>query len=219
MSAISTARKAFVVEHTALANVPLVPTIQLHTATDVTPLWHATEAWLARAGVDVPFWSVPWAGGQALARFLLDHPNEVRRRRVVDFGAGSGLVAIACALAGAASVVAIDTDPFAEAACELNAQANGVSFATSSADVVGSLLDADVVVAGDIWYERAPAARFECWLTHLAEHGVRVLTGDPGRAYAPSRAKELARFEVPTSIDLESVPSRTTRVLAFAASS
>jgi predicted nicotinamide N-methyase len=207
--------RAFVRAHTALAKVPLVPEIVLHTASEVTPLWQATEAWLQARGLDVPFWSVPWAGGQALARWVLDHPEEVSGRAVVDFGAGSGLVAIAAALAGAARVVAVDTDPLAAAACALNATANGVAIETSRDDIVGQDLAADVLLAGDVWYERAAAARFEPWLRAVAGAGVRVVTGDPGRAYVPPAARELARYEVPTPLDLESVPSRITRVLAL----
>ncbi|MDB4934016.1 MAG: SAM-dependent methyltransferase [Labilithrix sp.] len=206
-------REAFIRAHTALADVPFVPEIKLHTATDVTPLWRATQAWLGTFGLEVPFWCVPWAGGQALARWVLDHPESVRGLRVVDFGAGSGLVAIACARAGARSVRAIDVDPLAEAACLLNAEANGVSLAVTIADVVGSALEADVLVAGDVWYERASALRFAPWLASLSRAGIRVLTGDPCRAYVPSSLVELARYDVPTSADLESTTVRVTRVL------
>lgn len=206
-------RMAFVREHTVVAEVPFVPEIRLFTATDVTPLWRATQDWLGTFGLDVPFWCVPWAGGQALARWVLDHPEAVRGLRVVDFGAGSGLVALACARAGARTVRAIDVDPLAEAACLLNAEANGVSLDVVCDDIVDSALDADVLLAGDVWYERAAAARFGAWLTTLASSGVRVLTGDPCRAYVPAGLHELARYDVPTSADLESTPVRVTRVL------
>ncbi|MBX3191781.1 MAG: methyltransferase [Labilithrix sp.] len=208
-------RVAFVRDHTTLAPVPLVPELRVHTATDVTPLWRATQAWLGTFGLDVPFWCVPWAGGQALARHVLDHPALVRGLRVVDFAAGSGIVGLACARAGAASVRAIDVDPLAEAACVLNAVANGVALEVSCADVVGSSVDADVLLAGDVWYERASAARFAPWLTEVARSGVHVLTGDPGRSYVPADLRELARHEVPTSRDLESTAFRLTRVLSF----
>jgi predicted nicotinamide N-methyase len=204
---------AFVRAHTVLAEVPFVPEIKLFAATDVTPLWRATQAWLGTFGLDVPFWCVPWAGGQALARWVLDHPEAVRGLRVVDFGAGSGLVALACARAGARTVRAIDVDPLAVAACLLNAEANGVSLDVTCDDVVDSALDADVLLAGDVWYERAAAARFGPWLTTLASSGVRVLTGDPGRVYVPAGLGELARYDVPTSADLESTTVRVTRVL------
>lgn len=209
------ARTAFVRAHTELVRVPLVPEISLYTATDLTPLWHATQAWLGTLGLDVPFWSVPWAGGQALARWVLDHPESVRGLRVVDFGTGSGLVGIACARAGAASVRAVDVDPLAEAACLMNAHENGVLIEVSAADIVGSAVDADVLFAGDIWYERAPAARFGGWLAEVARSGVRVITGDPDRAYVPAGLVELARHEVPTCAGLEASTMRPTRVLTW----
>ena len=213
------ARKAFVRTHTLLANVPLVPEIRLYTATDLTPLWRATQAWLGTLAVDrlraleVPFWCVPWAGGQALARWVLDRPETVRGLRVVDFGAGSGLVGIACARAGAASVRAIDVDPLAEAACLLNAEANDVGIDFTCEDVVDGVIDADILLAGDVWYEQAAAARFRPWLAGVVRSGVRVVTGDPCRAYVPDDLVELARLEVPTCADLESSTVRTTRVL------
>jgi predicted nicotinamide N-methyase len=207
------ARKAFVRAHTALTAVPLVPEVRIHTATDVTPLWRATQAWLGTFGLEVPFWCVPWAGGQALARWVLDHPEAVRGLRVVDFGAGSGLVGIACARAGAASVRAIDIDPLAEAACLLNAAANDVAVEVTCEDVVDRVVEADLLLAGDVWYERAAAARFAPWLASVVRSGVRVVTGDPCRAYVPVDLVELARHEVPTCADLESTRVRTTRIL------
>jgi predicted nicotinamide N-methyase len=211
-------RIAFVRAHTALADVPFVPELRIFTATEVTPLWRATEAHLGKLGIDVPFWCVPWAGGQALARWVLDHPESMRGRRVVDFGSGSGLVALACARAGARSVRAVDIDPLAEAACHLNAEANGVSrdvLDVLCADIVGARIDADdadLLLAGDVWYERAAADRFGPWLATVARAGVRVITGDPNRAYVPSGLVELARYDVPTSPDLESTTVRITSV-------
>ena len=206
----------FVKDHTALTTVPFVPEIRLFAATDLTPLWRATQAWLGQVGIDVPFWSVPWAGGQALARYVLDHPDTVRGLRVVDFGSGSGLVAIAAMKAGAASVRAVDIDPLAEAAITLNSLENGAIVSASCANIVGATtLDADVVLAGDVWYERAPANRFAAWFGKLARRRVRIVTGDPERAYVPERLVELARYDVPTAADLESSPLRTTRVLAW----
>lgn len=190
-----------------------MPEIRLYTATDVTPLWRATQAWLGTFGLEVPFWCVPWAGGQALARWVLDHQEAVRGKRVIDFGAGSGLVGIACARAGAAWVRAVDIDPLAEAACLLNAEVNGVSLGFLCEDIVDRAVDADVLLAGDVWYERAPAARFAPWLGALVRSGVRVLTGDPSRHYVPPGLVELTRYDVPTCADLESTELRTTRVL------
>ncbi|MBS2020089.1 MAG: methyltransferase [Deltaproteobacteria bacterium] len=207
------ARCDFVRMHTALARPTFVPEVVMYTATEITPLWRATLSWLGSFGLDAPFWSVPWAGGQGLARWVLDHPEEVRGRRVVDFGAGSGLVGLACLLAGAESVRAIDVDPLSEAACHLNAGANHVTLELTCRDVVGSTIEADLLVAGDVWYEREASARFEPWLRTVARSGVRVVTADPGRAYVPSKANELARLRVPTTQDLESSDARVTRVL------
>jgi predicted nicotinamide N-methyase len=159
---------------------------------------------------------VPWAGGQGLARFLLDRPETVQGRRVLDFGTGSGLVAIAAAIAGAGSVRAVDVDPLAAAASALNAEANGVEGRIAIEITSENELDAgdaEIVLAGDVWYERAPAARFAAWLRELARRGVTVLTGDPGRAYVPAAVHELVRYQVPTTLELESAPARVTRVL------
>jgi predicted nicotinamide N-methyase len=195
----------FVRTQTALLSVPLVPEIRVHTASDVSPVWTALPS--------LPYWCAPWAGGQALARWLLDHPEAVRDKRVMDFGAGSGLVAIAAMKAGAARVVAVDIDRFATAACEINATAKGVLVETVSHDLVGTAQpDIDVVVAGDVWYEQEPARRFDAWFRSLS---VRILTGDPGRLYLPIDLKEIARFEVPAALDLENVPFKTTRILEY----
>jgi predicted nicotinamide N-methyase len=209
-------RRRFIVEHTELAPVPLVPEIRLHTASAITPLWSATADWLRAREVEVPFWSVPWAGGQALARFVLDRPELVRGARVLDFGAGSGLCAIAAAMAGAASVRAVDVDSLARVAADLNAAANGVTFEATTGDLVGAALDdVDVLLAGDVWYDREASLRFEPWFAALGGRGTRVLTGDPGRHYVPARCREVARYEVPTPLEIESVTARTTRVLDF----
>lgn len=211
-------REAFVRAHTELRPVPFVPEIRIFTATEVTPLWSETEAWMGRTGVDVPFWAVPWAGGQALARWLLDHEDAVRGRTVLDLGTGSGLVAIAAARAGAARVVAVDIDPLAEAACALNAAENGVAIDIRREDLVGGRLPADLatdlLVAGDVWYDRALAGRLTAWLEEIARHGTWILTGDPGRTYVPTVYLELARYDVPTPDALESRPSKLTRILA-----
>lgn len=206
-------RAAFVRAHTALEPVPMVSDIRLYTATELVPIWRATENWLEERGLGVPFWCVPWAGGQALARFVLENPEIVRNKRVLDFGAGSGLIAIAAAKAGAAEVRAVDVDPIAIAACALNAEANGVVIDASCVDVVGKDPGVDVILAGDVWYELGASARFAGWMHGIARKGTRVLTGDPGRHYVPSNARELAAYEVPTSMELESATSRRSRVL------
>ncbi|MBX3212858.1 MAG: methyltransferase [Labilithrix sp.] len=206
-------RAAFVRAHTALEPVPMVDGIRLYTASEVVPIWRATEDWLSERGLGVPFWCVPWAGGQALARFVLEHPETVRGLRVLDFGTGSGLLAIAAAKAGAADVRAVDVDPLAVAACALNAAANDVVVDVACEDIVDGNPNADVVLAGDVWYELSASARFARWLRAVSQRGTRVLTGDPGRHYVPSHARELAVYDVPTSIDLESARSRRSRVL------
>jgi predicted nicotinamide N-methyase len=195
----------FVRSNTEIAGPPLVPEIRLHLATEVTPIWQATEDSLARNGLPPPFWAFAWAGGQALARYVLDNPGIVADREVLDFGSGSGLVAIAAAKAGAARVTAADIDPFAAAAITLNAALNGVAVAVMTDD----LLDGDtrfwkLVTTGDICYERPMAERAMRWLRRLAGRGSTVLLGDPGRAYLPSAGLcELARYNVPTSRELE----------------
>lgn len=198
-------RAAFVRRNTAIAAPPLLPEIRLHLAGEITPLWLATEETLARSGVPPPFWAFAWAGGQALARFLLDHPECVRGRAFLDFGAGSGLVGIAAAKAGAQPVLAAETDPFAAAAIALNAALNEVQVEVSSADLVGCRDSRwRVVGAGDVCYERAMADRVIGWLRALAREGAAILLGDPGRAYLTAAGlREKARYRVPTSREIE----------------
>ena len=197
-------REAFVRAHTELTSFALVPEVKLHVATELTPLWTATEDWLEARGVEPPYWAFAWAGGQALARFVLDTPDLVRGARVVDFATGSGLVAIAAAKAGARSVLALDLDPLACAAVRVNALANEVHITTEAADRVGDLLlVADVLLAGDVFYEAGPALSFTAWFRALASAGKRVYAGDPGRAYVPRDLTIVARYAVPTTLDLE----------------
>ena len=199
---------AFVRANTRLTAPPLVPEIRLHLATEVTPLWQATEAELEKNQLPPPYWAFAWAGGQALARHLLDHPQIVAGRKILDIGAGSGLVAIAAARAGAQAVAA-EPDPFALAAIALNAAANDVVVTTENADLIGAARAWDIVLAGDMCYERPLADRLIPWLRRLAGEGTLVLLGDPGRAYLPgSGLEELARYTVPTSLDLEDRLSR-----------
>jgi predicted nicotinamide N-methyase len=200
----------FIRANTAIATPPLVPEIRLHLATEITPIWQASEDMLARGNVPPPFWAFPWAGGQALARHVLDHRDIVAGKRVLDFGAGSGLVAIAAAQAGAATVTAAEIDDFAAAAIALNAALNGVAVAVATADLIGTSGDAwDVVLVGDMCYEQPLAERLTFWLRALAGDGVTVLLGDPGRSYVPtSGLTKLARYTVPTSRELEDRESR-----------
>ncbi len=214
---------AFIRARTAPAPVPLAPELVLYQATELTPLWRATASEL-HAWDDSPYWAFPWAGGQALARHVLDRPELVRGLRVLDFATGSGLVAIAAARAGAARVVAVDVDPFCRGAVGLNAALNGVDVAFHAADPLGAPLDApplagtDVVLAGDVFYERALAARAAAWFRALAREGVRVLAGDAGRVYAPSDGfAEVAVHDVPTTVEIEDAPLRRARVLEFRA--
>ncbi len=205
-------RAAFVRRETALASPPLVPEIRLHLASEITPLWEASEATLQAGQVPPPYWAFAWPGGQAIARYVIDHAALVAGRRVLDFASGSGVAAIAAARSGAA-VEAADIDAFALAAMELNAAANGVAIGCLSRDVVGEAGPWDVVLAGDVCYERPMAERVMVWLKALAANGRLVLLGDPGRAYLPERDLEaVARYEVPTSLDLEDRLMRETIV-------
>jgi predicted nicotinamide N-methyase len=199
----------FIRANTALGPPPLVPEIALHLATEVTPLWEATEAALQRLELPPPYWAFAWPGGQALARYVLDHPALVAGRRVLDFGAGSGLVAIAAAKAGARAAAA-EIDPFAAAAIGLNAAANGVAVEIETADVIGTPCAWDAILAGDMCYERPLAERLGAWLRAVP---ALVLLGDPGRSYFSAAGLEpLARYTVPTSRDLEDRDSRETGV-------
>jgi predicted nicotinamide N-methyase len=204
---------AFILAQTAIAAPPLTPEIRLHLATEITPIWEATEASLTRMNLPPPYWAFAWAGGQALTRFLIDHPDWVRGKRVLDFAAGSGLSAIGAAKAGAALVQAAEIDDYAIAAIALNARINDVAIELLREDLVGVDPRWDVVLAGDVCYERPMAERVIAWFRALAGRGVAILMGDPGRAYLPqSGLVELARYQVPTSLELEDRTMRETIV-------
>jgi len=196
---------AFIRANTVVAAPPLVPEISLHLATEITPLWQATEVMLAEAQLPPPYWAFAWAGGQALARHVLDHPEIVRDRDVLDFGAGSGLLALAAARSGARSVVAAEIDSVAAAAIALNAARNDAVVAVETTDIIGRRpAPWHVILVGDMCYERPLAERLTAWLRHLARDGATVLLGDPGRNYVPKSGLEpLARYRVPTPLDLE----------------
>lgn len=213
--------REFVLAHTAIVSPPLVPEIRLRLATEVTALWAATERWLGDRGVPPPFWAFAWPGGQALARYVLDHPGAVAGRRVLDFASGSGLVAIAAARAGAAHVVAADVDPFAIAACELNAAMNGAAIETREGDAIGGDLEGvDVVLAGDVCYEQPASAAIEAWLRGAARSGRSVLLGDPGRTYRPRGGlDELGAYRVPVLEEVESREEMTASVYRVAPAS
>jgi predicted nicotinamide N-methyase len=212
-------RRDFILKHTRLQRPPHTPEIQLYLASEIEPIWRSTEVALQRQGIDPPFWAFAWAGGQALARYLLDHPDEVRGRRVLDFATGSGLVAIAAAKAGAAEVRAVDIDPFCGPAVALNAAANGVEIAYAGEDLLEAPApEVDVICAGDICYEWPLAGRVRDWLEAAHARGVRVLIGDPGRAYLPREGLErLAVYEVETTRELEDRDVRSSGVFVFAA--
>ncbi|HIC82361.1 MAG TPA: methyltransferase [Kiloniellaceae bacterium] len=210
----------FVRANTRLQEPPLVPEVKLHLASEVVPLWQATEEELAREGLPPPFWAFAWAGGQALSRYLLDHPEVVRGKRVLDFAAGSGLQGIAARLAGAASVEAVEIDAFACAACRLNAAANGAAVTVRQEDLVGRANAGwDVVLAGDVCYERPAAERITAWLRSLAGPDCLVLMGDPGRTYLPREGLErVIAYAVKTSRELEDTDLRNAVVWKVAPS-
>ncbi|KFC71577.1 hypothetical protein FG93_02329 [Bosea sp. LC85] len=197
-------RRGFILAQTRLLPVPHASEISLHVAEEATELWQKTEDELAVIGLPPPFWAFAWAGGQALARHLLDHPGIVRGKRVLDFASGSGLVAIAAAKAGAAHVQACDIDAFAAEAIVLNAEANGVSVTATLQDLIGRDDGWELICAGDVCYERAMAESVVGWLSGLVARGAEVLIGDPGRSYLPrERLQELATYKVPVTRSLE----------------
>ena len=204
---------AFIRENTAIATASLVPEIRLHLATEVVPLWQATEATLEKAGLPPPYWAFAWPGGQAVARHVLDNPRLVAGRRVLDLAAGCGVAAVAAAMLGARAS-ASEIDRFALAAIGLNAALNGVEVASIDRDVLDDPPgDWDTVLAGDLCYERPMADRVASWIKAQARAGVTVLMGDPGRAYKPADGlAEVARYVVPTSKDLEDRETRETIV-------
>lgn len=207
---------AFITRHTRIASAPLTPELRFHLADETIEIWTRTEEALGEIGLPPPFWAFAWAGGQALARHVLDHPHHVAGRRVLDFASGSGLVAIAAALAGAAVVEAAEIDPFAKAAIALNAEANGVAVTLLEGDWIGRDDGWDTVLAGDICYERELAARVCAWLESLAARGADVLIGDPGRAYLPrGRLEEVAAYQVPVTRELEDAEIKRASVWRF----
>ena len=210
-------RRAFILANTRPQAPPHVPELTLHLADEITPIWRMTEEALEAIGVPPPFWAFAWAGGQALARYLLDHPAEVTGRRVLDFASGSGMVGIAAATAGAAEVLCADIDPFCEAAVALNAEANGVTAAFTSADLLQAPPPpVDLILAGDISYEKPTAERVRAWLRAAHAAGTRVLMGDPDRSYfSRDGLVRLAQYEVETTRELEDFAIKRTAVWTF----
>ncbi|HET7335334.1 MAG TPA: methyltransferase [Rhizomicrobium sp.] len=208
----------FIIQNTALIAPPLVPEVRLHLATELVPLWRKTEEELEEAGVPPPFWAFAWAGGQALARYVLDNADLVRGKSVLDFGAGSGLVGIAAALAGAKNVVCADIDAFAVRATAFNARANKVSIAATTDDLIGRDDGWQIILMGDMCYERPLAERVLAWLATLNARGAFILIGDPNRTYFPkSGVEKLATYSVQTTRELEDREIRETSVYRFIA--
>jgi predicted nicotinamide N-methyase len=209
------ARARFIAANTRRQAPPHTPEIQLHLADEITPIWRLTEEALAEIGLPPPFWAFAWAGGQALARYVLDHPGVVAGQRVLDFACGSGIVGVAAALAGAAEITCADIDAFCGAAVGLNAAANGVSLAYTNEDLLHAPPPewAQVILAGDICYEKPLAERVMAWLRSARAAGATVLVGDPGRTYFPRTGLvKLAEYQVPTTRELEDMAVKKTAV-------
>lgn len=199
----------FILDNTVLDAPALVPEIKLYLAHELLPIWRASEVDLEREGVNPPFWAFAWVGGQALARYLLDNPEVVRGKRLLDFGAGSGLQGIAALKSGAAQVLFNDIDPHALTAIGLNAAANGFKAATIAEDLIGRDEGWDVVLAGDVCYEKPMAERIDAWLKNLSRRGALVLMGDPGRTYLPRQGlSRITGYAVKTTREIEDTDLR-----------
>jgi predicted nicotinamide N-methyase len=211
---MATSPRAFVVRHTRLRPVPGLEEIRLHLADEVLPLWHAVQVETGDADAPLPYWAFAWGGGLAIGRYLREHPRAVAGRRVFDLATGSGLCAIASLRAGAAEATGVDIDAFAAAAIGLNARANGARVTVLHRDVLDEEPpDADVILAGDCWYDARLAERVLPWLRRAQEQGIDVLVGDPGRRYLPvDDLVELAAYEVRTTTDLEDMDRKVGRV-------
>lgn len=211
-------RAAFIRANTEILAPPLVPEVRLHLAHEALPIWQKTEEELGEIGLPPPFWAFAWAGGQALARHVLDHPERVRGKRVLDLASGSGLVGIAAMRAGAASVLAADIDAFAVSAMAINAALNAVGLDVTGEDLLASAAPAvDVILVGDLFYEQGLAGRCFNWLTAAKAGGSTVLIGDPGRSYLPKeKLTAIAHYTVPVTRDLEDSEIKKTAVWTLA---
>jgi predicted nicotinamide N-methyase len=206
----------FIFENTSILAPPHVPELQLHLADEAHDLWLKTEEELEEIGLPPPFWAFAWAGGQGLARYILDHPESVRGKQVLDFASGSGLVAIAAMKAGAAHVLAADIDPWSATATAMNTAINGVEVGHTNEDVLGTDRCEDVILAGDVFYDQSFAVALIPWLSKLAQGGKTILVGDPGRAYCPKdRLEQMAVYEVPVTRALEDSEVKKTTVWRF----
>ncbi len=208
----------FILANTTLLPVPLTPEIHLHIAHEAVPLWQKTEDELGEIGLPPPFWAFAWAGGQALARYVLDNPETVKNKNVLDLASGSGLVAIAAMKAGATAVLAADIDNFAIAAIAINAKANAVSVTTTATDLLQSPPpQIDAILVGDLFYEKSTAEHVFAWLTNAKAQGTNFLIGDPGRSYLPKdKLIKRAEYNVPVTRDLEDADIKQTAVWALA---
>lgn len=215
---MSVDHSAFVRENTSILAPPLVPEVKLHLAHEALPIWQKTEDELGAIGLPPPFWAFAWAGGQALARYILDVPETVRGKRVIDIASGSGLVAIAAMKAGARSVVAADIDAFSVAAMGVNAALNNVAIEITGDDLlVLPVPDVDVILVGDLFYEKTVATRCMVWLKQAQRKNIDVLIGDPGRSYLPKECLlKVAEYFVPVSRDLEDAEIKKTAVWRLA---
>ncbi len=198
-------RMDFLRANTRLLPSKLVPEIRLHLAEQSLPIWEKTEKVLGERNLPPPYWAFAWVGGQALARYILDNPELVAGKRVVDLGSGSGIVAIAANVAGAKHVLAADIDPFASAAALINATANSVQLDVTSDDILGGPPgNSDILLVGDLFYERGLSERVIAFMEQTAAADAAVLVGDPRRSYFPSeRFTSLAQYDVPTTRELE----------------
>ena len=214
---MSSSARAFVLRHTRLTPVTGIDGIRLHLGDEILPLWRAAQVETGDDDAALPYWAFAWGGGLAIARYLGDHPGDVARRRVVDIASGSGLCALAALRAGASEATALDIDAFALAAIRLNARANGVRVTAIGHDVLDEEPpDADVVLAGDCWYESGFAGRVTAWLRAADRKGLDVLIGDPGRRYLPiDELEEVACYEVRTTTELEDLDRKDARVYRF----
>ena len=208
--------RRFILENTTILSPPHVPEIRLHLADEAHDLWHRTEEELQASGLEPPFWAFAWAGGQGLARHVLDNPDCVKGKSVLDFATGSGLVAIAAHMSGATQLLAADIDPFSADALALNATLNDVSIQHTDDDLVGQDRGWDVILAGDVFYDRAMAQMLLPWFDTLAVRGADILIGDPGRAYLPKqRLEKLSEHQVQVTRALEDQDVRDTIVWRY----
>jgi predicted nicotinamide N-methyase len=209
--------RAFVLRHTDLRPVPGLEEIRLHLADEVLPLWHAVQSETGDPDAALPYWAFAWSGGLAIGRYLREHPEVVAGRRIFDVGSGSGLCAIAAMLAGASEVTGADIDAFAAAAIALNGRANGRRVAIVRRDVLkDEPPDADLILAGDCWYDGRLAERIMPWLHRARARGIEVLVGDPGRRYLPTdELVELASYGVRTTTELEDLARKRAWVYAL----